>query len=117
MKRPLLLLLALAALIVAVIFLFPNEEGAPLEPLTEPPVERVDEPPRSLAEIEAQTEQLREFAASLGGDLQSGALRAEMVATGAASLRAVEEPTCSQHDLILSKGVMLHELLEGVKIV
>ena len=91
MKRPLVLLLALTALVVAVIFLWPSEEAPPItepEP-TGPATEQ--ESVRGPADIDAETERLREFAASVGGDTESdGPLRAELIETGEASLRAVD---------------------------
>lgn len=92
MKRPILLLIALAALVAAVVFLLPSgDPNEGLDPLpNEPPVVAADPVPQ-LAEVDAETEALREFAASFGADIgQNGEIGRQLRPDGAAFLRATD---------------------------
>jgi hypothetical protein len=92
MKRPILLLIALAALIAAVVFFLPSDDqGEGLEPVTQNVPERVDEPGPQLAEIDAETEALREFATSFGANTaRTGEIGRQLRDDGAAVLRATD---------------------------
>lgn len=92
MKRPLTLLIALAALIAAVVFLFPSEDSddgpTTLPDDSPPPVEQEAAP--QIAELDAETESLREFAGSFGADTSlTGEVGRQIVPDGEAVVRAI----------------------------
>ena len=69
MKRPILLLIALAALVAAVVYFLPaDNQGEELDPISEDNTPVAEEAEAQLAEIDPETEALREFATSFGAD-------------------------------------------------
>jgi Carboxypeptidase regulatory-like domain len=92
MKRPILLLIALAALVAAVVYFLPtDDQGEGLDPIPEdtPPV--VEESGPQLAEIDPKTEALREFAASFGADTAlTGEIGRQLRDDGKAFVRATD---------------------------
>ena len=92
MKGPILLLIALAALVAVVVFFLPTDDQAEgLEPIAEETPDLVEEAGPQLAEIDAETEALREFAASFGADTaKTGEIGRQLRNDGEAFVRATD---------------------------
>ncbi len=92
MKRPILLLIALATLVAAVVYFLPTEdsdEGFDPTPQDTPTVQEEVDP--QLAELASEDEALREFAASFGADTAlTGEIGQQLRADGKAFVRATD---------------------------